>query len=109
MKKALFLLAIILVTFFKQDIYWALRPLPDFSNPENKVVLYSAKWCGYCDRARSLLTRAKVSFHEYDIESSEKHYRAFEALGGRGVPLLLVNGKIISGWAPEKIIENLVE
>ncbi|NQD81456.1 glutaredoxin family protein, partial [Pseudomonas sp. CrR14] len=41
---------------------------------------------------------------ERDIETSTDARRAYDALGGRGVPVLKVNGKVIHGYDPQGIL-----
>ncbi|MDG6404450.1 glutaredoxin family protein, partial [Pseudomonas quasicaspiana] len=44
---------------------------------------------------------------EYDIEKSDEGRKAYEALGGRGIPLIDVNGTIIRGFSEEAILAAL--
>jgi glutaredoxin len=63
-------------------------------------VLFSADWCGYCRRAKSYLQQRGIAFQEQDIDT-ESGMRAFVAAGGgRGVPMLVVNGGVIRGFSP---------
>ena len=58
-----------------------------------EITLYSTAWCGYCKKARAYLQRNNIAFTEKDIEKSASANREHKALGGRGVPLLVRNGK----------------
>jgi mycoredoxin len=71
----------------------------------DRVVLFSAEWCGYCDRLRSDLTSAGIAFSELDIEASSLTHGAWETLGGRGVPVTLVGDDIVHGYMPKQILE----
>ena len=62
------------------------------------VVMYSTSWCPHCKRAKVYFAKRNVSYQEIDVESSESGKRAFDALGGGGVPLILVNGKAMRGF-----------
>ena len=79
-------------------------PPPPTPRPERagvareRVILYSAAWCGYCKRARAHLQRRAVPFEEQDVETSEAGRRAFRDLGGRGVPILLVGRQRMDGY-----------
>jgi hypothetical protein len=54
-------------------------------------------------------SQAKVTLYatEYDIEKSAEGRKAYEALGGRGIPLIDVNGTLIRGFSPEEILAAL--
>ena len=66
----------------------------------DQVVLFSTSWCGYCRKARRYLNDNAIAHVEYDIEKSSEGKRRFTALGGRGVPLILVGNQEIRGWNP---------
>jgi glutaredoxin len=65
---------------------------------DGKVVLYSASWCPFCDRARAYFQRNGVAFNEYDTEKNAKGRRDYEAMNGDGIPIVLVNNHKIVGW-----------
>ncbi len=67
---------------------------------QDRVILFSAPWCGYCDRLRADFQRNGVVFAEQDIESSSAGHRAWRGLGGRGVPLTLVDQSVHTGYDP---------
>lgn len=79
-------------------------PADDYASVENvEVIMFSTSWCGYCAKARSLLKELDVQYIEYDIESSKEAHQQYIDLGGRGVPLLLIGGKVVKGYNPSKI------
>ncbi|MCU7891507.1 MAG: DUF4124 domain-containing protein [Candidatus Thiodiazotropha sp. (ex Ustalcina ferruginea)] len=63
------------------------------------VVMYSAKWCGYCKKARRYLKSNRISFVEYDVESSAKGKRDYKKLGTGGVPIILVGKRRLNGFS----------
>jgi glutaredoxin len=65
-----------------------------------RVVMFSAPGCGYCVKARDYLNQKGVVFEELDVNASEDARRRFESLGGRGVPLILIGERQISGFDP---------
>ncbi len=71
------------------------------------VVLYATSWCGYCRKTRELFDDHGVAYTEFDIETSAEGLRQYEALNGRGVPLLNVRGTIIHGYDEDGILDAL--
>ena len=63
-----------------------------------KVLMYATDWCGYCARARALLTRKGVAFEEIDIDVVPGAYEEMRAKSGRSsVPQILIDGQPIGG------------
>lgn len=94
---------------------WDLLPgrLPVSIDPEAAmradVVLFATSWCGYCAKARDLLKTAGVPFVEHDIETSVEGKQQYDAIGGQGVPILLINGEIVRGYNPNLIVKLIQE
>ncbi|MEE9448118.1 MAG: glutaredoxin domain-containing protein [Arenicellales bacterium] len=74
----------------------------DISNREStyqdKVVMYSTSWCGYCKQARRHFQANNIDYIEFDIEKNRKAKRAYDKLGGRGVPVILVGNQRMNGF-----------
>ena len=64
-----------------------------------RVVMYSTRWCGYCKKARKYFKANAIAFTEYDIEADAAARKRHKSLGGRGVPLILVGDKRLSGFS----------
>jgi len=62
------------------------------------VVMYTMPNCGYCDRARTHLSRRGVGWQEIDITSSAAARGDFQRQGGRGTPLMFINGTRLQGF-----------
>lgn len=62
------------------------------------VVLYATKWCGYCAKTREIFKARNVPYTEFDIEHSAEAQAQFERLGGKGVPVIVINGTVIHGY-----------
>lgn len=76
-------------------------PAPAAAPPaQGDVVLYMAKWCGYCTAAKGYLGRKGVAYREFDIDTPAGK-AAFSQLGARGIPVLLTQGKRVSGFTPQ--------
>lgn len=71
------------------------------------VLLYSTESCGYCKQAKTILNQSGVNYRELDIERSRSARDEFKALGGRGVPLLVVKGEVIKGFDVQQIKEAI--
>ena len=65
----------------------------------NDVVMYSTSWCGYCKKARRYFKSKGIKYVEHDIERSRLAKRAYNRLGGNGVPLIVVGENKMSGFS----------
>jgi mycoredoxin len=72
-----------------------------------RVVMYSTDWCGYCKQTRRFLDSQGIRYTEFDIEKDAVGRKAYEALGGRGIPLIDVNGTLIRVFNEEQILAAL--
>ena len=66
---------------------------------KDKVVMYSAVWCGYCKKARNYFNENNIAFTEYDVEKSSKGKRDYKNMNGKGVPIILVGKKRLNGFS----------
>lgn len=75
------------------------------------VTMYSAAWCGVCNKARKFLTDKGIAFVEKDIEKdagaarelAEKARRAGVDAGG--VPVFDIGGRIVPGFDGPRLLE----
>ena len=67
---------------------------------DGPIVMYSTSWCGVCRTTRDFFEAEDIDYVEYDIERSEKRYREYSELGGRGVPLVKIGDETIHGYNP---------
>lgn len=63
------------------------------------ITMYSTDWCGHCKNARAYFASKGISYRELDVEKSDSARREYEELGGRGVPLIVVGGKVMRGFS----------
>lgn len=75
--------------------------------PPGDVLLYMATWCGYCKAAKAYLGNKGIPYRELDIDTPAGK-AAFAQLGAKGVPVLLTNGKRVSGFSPQSYDAVLV-
>jgi glutaredoxin 3 len=63
------------------------------------IEIYISPLCGYCFRAKKLLTRKGVEFNEINVLSdSQVHEEMAQRAGGdRKVPQIFIDGKHIGG------------
>jgi glutaredoxin len=76
------------------------RALEEVFQVDDRVVMYSASWCGVCKQARQYFRTGRIPFREYDIETSPKGRRDYRRLGARGVPVILVGKQRLDGFNP---------
>ena len=68
-------------------------------DPSGPTTLFSASWCGYCTQAKVYLRTKGIAFRELDIDTPAGGRAYFEAGGQRGVPLIMADGKRLSGFS----------
>ncbi|MCP3957354.1 MAG: glutaredoxin family protein [bacterium] len=80
------------------------KPAAELDTSEPKIIMYSTSWCGFCRRARQLLTDLGAEFVEKDIEKSAEARREYGAkVRGSGVPVFDFDGTIVRGYKPDVI------
>ena len=104
-----FVLIILVVVVYQNwgKLEHVFKPDASIATAQQHVVLYATDWCGYCKRTRRFLDSKGIPFKEFDIEKSTEGRKAYEALGGRGIPLIDVNGTLIRGFSEEEILAAL--
>lgn len=66
---------------------------------KKNVILYGTTWCGYCTKARRYFQANNIPFEDHDIESSSSAKSEYDALNGKGVPLILVGDNLMNGFS----------
>lgn len=101
MKKIFAIAVLFLVIQNWSDITGFFYPREDSAaTGDAGVILYSTSWCGACKQAKAFLNQNDIAYFEYDVEKSDEGRRQFVALGGRGVPLIVIDGTVIKGYNP---------
>ena len=64
-----------------------------------KVEIYSSQFCGYCARAKALLSKKGVEFVDYDIlaDSSLRDEMVKRAGGRTSVPQIFIDDRHVGG------------
>ena len=64
----------------------------------SRVEIYTSPWCGYCYRAKAMLTDKGLDFDEIDVTGPAEHRRAMIERSGRtSVPQIFIDGAPIGG------------
>ncbi len=63
-----------------------------------QVVMFATPTCPYCAQARAFFARNDVAYYEYDVTASQGASDKLQDLGGRGVPLILVDDQRVDGY-----------
>jgi glutaredoxin len=75
----------------------------------SSVVLYETQSCPYCVKARRFLKSNNVPYKSRDVAKSKSAKKEFKMLNGRGVPMILVDDKRLTGWNKTKLRRVLKE
>lgn len=67
--------------------------------PAGETVLFSASWCGYCQKAKSYLNARNLPYREVDVDTPQGKQAFVNAGGGGGVPLLVAKGRSVAGFS----------
>lgn len=72
------------------------------------VKIYSTPTCPWCKRAKAYLAEKGIAFESIDVSSNEAAQKEMiDKSGQMGVPVLDIDGKIVTGFDKEKINELL--
>lgn len=63
------------------------------------VILYSTSRCGYCKKAKAFMSANKIQYREYDIEKNAVAHSEYKRMGGKGVPLLVMQDRTLHGFS----------
>jgi len=77
-------------------------PQADTRRKEAVVEIYTTSWCHYCEQTKRYFRSRGIAFKEYDIEkdrAAAQRHRRYNPRGG--VPVTVINGQPIIGFAPE--------
>lgn len=70
---------------------------------QKKVELYVTDWCGYCKKALKYLDARGIAYAAYDIEKDAAAKQRYQAMGGQGVPFIVIGHNRFSGFSPQAL------
>ena len=75
-----------------------------------EIIVYSTPLCPWCKKAKEFLRRRQHKFIECDV-SEEDHCRdeLLHKTNQLAVPVIDINGKILIGFDPEKLLEMIAK
>ena len=64
-----------------------------------RIEMYTTAWCGYCQRAKTLLHQKGLAYEEIRVdEQPDFRARLRERTGGRTVPQIVIDDRPIGGY-----------
>jgi len=79
-----------------------IKPLLERLGRTDKVVIYTAAWCGICKKAKKYFRKKNIAYVAYDVEKSRTGKRAYKALRGKAVPIIIVGDKRMNGFTASR-------
>lgn len=71
-----------------------------------KAVIYTSATCPVCGMAKNLLNSMDIEYKEIKVDINPvSTVRLIAKTGKFTVPQTIINGKVISGFNPDKVIE----
>ena len=72
-----------------------------------RVQVYTTVSCGYCVRAKALLSRLNIAFEEVDVtQDFDKRDWLVNTTGQRTVPQIFIDGRAIGGFMELAALER---
>ena len=72
-----------------------------------RVQVYTTRHCGYCVRAKALLSRLHIGFEEIDVSHDfDKREWLVSESGQRTVPQIFIDGRAIGGFLELAALER---
>jgi len=73
-----------------------------------KVKIYTTDTCVFCHQAKEYFKEKGIEYEEINLsENSDKVQELFQISGGMGVPVIIIEGRVIRGFDREQIDEAL--
>jgi len=72
-----------------------------------KLVMYGARWCPYCKKAREFFQDKGIAFTELDVEQDPEAQARYQLIRSSGYPLIYVGAKRFEGFDQRGILQAL--
>jgi glutaredoxin len=70
--------------------------------------MYAASWCSVCRKERQFLADNGLRYQEIDADLTPGGWEKVEQLSGRrAVPVLVVDGEVTAGLAPQRVMRSV--
>lgn len=107
------LLVLLVVVVFQnwgkiQRVFNPSQVVSEQTQTSARVVLYATEWCGYCKQIQRFMDQKGIPYKSVDIDQDPEGRKAYQALGGGGIPFVDVNGTLIREYNPEAILSALI-
>ncbi len=74
----------------------------------SKVTIYSTPTCHFCHMAKDFFAEKGVSFEDFNVSTDlEKRKEMVDKSGQMGVPVIVIEDKVVVGFNKPKIMELL--
>ncbi len=75
---------------------------------EKKVIIYSTPTCHFCHMAKDFFTEKNIPFTDYNIVADgAKREEMIQLTGQLGVPVILIDNEVFTGFDREKLTAKL--
>jgi glutaredoxin len=74
-----------------------------------RVIMYGVNTCPYCKRMKAYLDERKIAYQFVDVSDFGSGKSAYEALSGRGYPLIFVGYRRIDGYNEDTVNQAVKE
>ncbi|QMU61627.1 MAG: hypothetical protein GKR92_07925 [Gammaproteobacteria bacterium] len=99
------LFTVIILLAIDRSAAFLYKPKPGSTD----IVLYTTKWCPYCNSLRIHFQANSIPFTEHDIEKSLSGIAGFWALRARGVPVSAIGPEVVYGYDINTINNALID
>jgi len=79
-----------------------IKPLVERLGKKDKVVIYSAEWCGICTKAKQYFRKNNIAYISYDVEKSRTGKMDFKLLRGKSVPIIIIGKQRMNGFSASR-------